>query len=60
MFREAIMTVKNFNHRPSVSYFLKRSFPELLNADFYGKENFSRRNRKPNQKLKWSVKQVYL
>ena len=40
MFREAVMTVKNFNHRPSVSYFFEAVFPELLNADFYGKENF--------------------
>ena len=47
MFREAVMTVKNFNHRPSECRFL-------------WKRKFSRRNRKPNQKLKWSVKQVYL
>lgn len=40
MFREAVMTVKNFNHRPSVSYFFEAVFPELLNADLYGKENF--------------------
>jgi putative hydrolase of HD superfamily len=40
MFQEAVMTVKHYSHRPSVSYFFEAVFPELLNADFYGKENF--------------------
>ncbi len=40
MFREAVLTVKSFRHRPSVSYFFEAVFPELLNADFYGKKAF--------------------
>ncbi len=40
MFREAVLTVKSFRHRPSVSYFFEAVFPELLNADFYGRNVF--------------------
>ena len=40
MFREAILTVKAFQHRPCVTYFFEAIFPELLNADFYGKTAF--------------------
>lgn len=40
MFREAVLTVKSFRHRPSVSYFFEAVFPELLNADFYGRNAF--------------------
>ena len=51
MFREAVMTVKNFNHRPSVSYFFEAVFPELLNADFYGKENFEKKSQTLESKI---------
>lgn len=40
MFREAVLTVKEFQHRPCVTYFFEAIFPELLNADFYGKTAF--------------------
>ena len=40
MFREAVLTVKAFQHRPCVTYFFEAIFPELLNADFYGKTAF--------------------
>ena len=34
-----------------MSYFFEAVFPELLNADFYGKENFLEEIAKPNQKI---------
>lgn len=40
MFIEAVTTIKGFDHRPSVQYFFKKIFPELLNQEFYGKEDF--------------------
>lgn len=40
MFIEAVTTIKGFDHRPSVQYFFKGIFPELLNQEFYGKEDF--------------------
>lgn len=40
MFIEAVTTIKGFDHRPSVQYFFKEIFPELLNQEFYGKEDF--------------------
>ena len=40
MFIESVETIKKFEHRPSVGYFFKEIFPELLLPDFYGKEAF--------------------
>lgn len=40
MFIEAVTTIKSFEHLPSVQYFFKEIFPELLNQEFYGKEAF--------------------
>lgn len=40
MFQEAVLTIRSFSKRPSVDYFFKEVFPELLNAEFYGKEAF--------------------
>lgn len=40
MFIEAVTTIKGFEHRPSVKYFFNEIFPELLNQEFYGKEDF--------------------
>lgn len=40
MFIEAVTTIKGFDYRPSVQYFFKEIFPELLNQEFYGKEDF--------------------
>lgn len=40
MFIEAVMTIKSFEHRPSVQYFFDKIFPELLNQEFYGKTDF--------------------
>ena len=40
MFIEAVTTIKSLAHRPSVQYFFKEIFPELLNQEFYGKEAF--------------------
>lgn len=40
MFIEAVTTIKGFDHRPSVQYFFKEIFPELLNQEFYGKADF--------------------
>ncbi|AZP92806.1 MULTISPECIES: YfbR-like 5'-deoxynucleotidase [Enterococcus] len=40
MFIEAVTTIKGFDHLPSVQYFFKEIFPELLNQEFYGKEDF--------------------
>ncbi|HHQ2343159.1 TPA: YfbR-like 5'-deoxynucleotidase [Enterococcus faecium] len=40
MFIEAVTTIKSFEYRPSVQYFFKEIFPELLNQEFYGKEAF--------------------
>ncbi len=45
MFREAVLTVKAFLHRPCVTYFFEAIFPELLNADFLWQDCLSRRNR---------------
>lgn len=43
MFMESIQTIQQFRHRPSVSYFFKEIFPELLDKDFFGKEQFVNR-----------------
>ena len=43
MFMESIQTIQQFRHRPSVSYFFKEIFPELLDKDFFGKEQFINR-----------------
>ncbi|WP_326717941.1 YfbR-like 5'-deoxynucleotidase [Vagococcus jeotgali] len=40
MFIEAVQTIQTFNHLVSVQYFLKEIFPELLDREFYGKEEF--------------------
>lgn len=40
MFVESVQTIKGYAHRPSVSYFFKKIFPELLKVDFYGKAAF--------------------
>lgn len=40
MFVESVQTIKGYSHRPSVEYFLKDIFPELLKVDFYGKSSF--------------------
>ena len=40
MFIEAVTTIKGFEHRPFVKYFFNEIFPELLNQEFYGKEDF--------------------
>ena len=40
MFVESVQTIKAYSHRPSVSYFFKEIFPELLKVDFYGKADF--------------------
>ncbi len=40
MFIEAVQTIQTFTHLVSVQYFLKEIFPELLDREFYGKEEF--------------------
>ncbi|GMC04404.1 hypothetical protein K4E_19530 [Enterococcus thailandicus] len=40
MFIESILTIKEFDHRASVNYFFDFIFPELLNQEFFGKEEF--------------------
>lgn len=40
MFIESVKTIKSYSHRPSVDYFFKDIFPELLNKEFFGKEDF--------------------
>ncbi|WP_314060675.1 YfbR-like 5'-deoxynucleotidase [uncultured Vagococcus sp.] len=40
MFVESVQTIKGYAHRPSVNYFFKEIFPELLKVDFYGKTAF--------------------
>lgn len=40
MFLEAIQTIQEYKHRPSVTYFFEEIFPELLDKPFYGKEEF--------------------
>lgn len=40
MFVESVQTIKGYAHRPSVNYFFKEIFPELLKVDFYGKSGF--------------------
>lgn len=42
MFFESIQTIKNYSHRPSVTYFFDEIFPELLAQDFYGRQGFIR------------------
>ncbi|MGO2696494.1 YfbR-like 5'-deoxynucleotidase [Bavariicoccus seileri] len=43
MFLEASTTIQSFKERPSVKYFFARIFPELLNKDFFGKDDFLNR-----------------
>ncbi|MGX7162895.1 YfbR-like 5'-deoxynucleotidase [Enterococcus massiliensis] len=40
MFLESVQTIKQFQHRPSVEYFFKNIFPELLDERFYGDQKF--------------------
>ena len=40
MFLEAVQTIQEYKHRPSVIYFFSEIFPELLDKPFYGKEEF--------------------
>ncbi|APB31294.1 MULTISPECIES: YfbR-like 5'-deoxynucleotidase [Vagococcus] len=40
MFLEAVQTIQEYKHRPSVTYFFEEIFPELLDKSFYGKEEF--------------------
>ncbi|MGY3703052.1 hydrolase [Vagococcus martis] len=40
MFLEAVQTIQEYKHRPSVTYFFAEIFPELLDKSFYGKEEF--------------------
>ncbi len=40
MFIESVKTIKEYGHRPSVQYFFKEIFPELLDENFYGKTAF--------------------
>lgn len=40
MFLEAVQTIKSFDHRPSVQYFFEKIFPDLLNDQFYGDQEF--------------------
>lgn len=40
MFLESVQTIKQFQHRPSVEYFFKNIFPELLDERFYGDHKF--------------------
>lgn len=38
MFIESITTIQQYQHLASVTYFFKEIFPELLNKEFYGKQ----------------------
>lgn len=40
MFIDAVKVIKEFQHRPSVKYFFKEIFPELLNRDFFARDSF--------------------
>lgn len=40
MFLEAVQTIQEYKHRPSVTYFFEEIFPELLDKSFYGIEEF--------------------
>ncbi len=40
MFCEAMRTIKEYRHRPCVTYFYENIFPELLRLEFYGKQDF--------------------
>lgn len=42
MFLEAVQTIQEYKHRPSVQYFFNSIFPELLDKPFFGKEDFIR------------------
>ncbi len=43
MFLEASTTIQSFKERPSVKYFFAHIFQELLNKDFFGKDDFLNR-----------------
>ncbi|MGX7199837.1 YfbR-like 5'-deoxynucleotidase [Enterococcus nangangensis] len=43
MFIESVTTIQKYHELPSVTYFFAEIFPELLAADFYGKEDFRKR-----------------
>lgn len=40
MFLDALKTIKNYHHRPSVRYFIAEILPDLVTDRFYGDQDF--------------------